>query len=55
MLDFLVDFLKVSGVARGKGAREGTRPGTQALGAQQHTFCSNFKRVFEQKFRPKYA
>jgi len=35
-------------VARGKS--EGTRPG-----AQQHTFCSHFKRAFRQKFRPKNA
>jgi len=32
-----------SGVA--KGASGGTRPGAQALGAQQHTFCSHFKCV----------
>jgi len=33
-----------SGVARGESG--GTRSGAQALGAQQHTFCSHFKRVF---------
>jgi len=37
-----------SGVAA--GATGGIRPE-----AQQHTFCSHFKRVFRQKFRPKYA
>jgi len=37
----------ISGVA--KGASGGTRPGAQALGAQQHSFCSHFKRVFKQK------
>jgi len=44
----------VSGEA-GEGASEGTRPGAQALGAHQHTFCSHFKTRFKQKFRPKYA
>jgi len=41
------DFISVaySGVAR--GASGDTRPGAQALGAQQHTFCSHFKRVFK--------
>jgi len=30
----------------GRGGASGeTRPGAQALGAQQHTFCSHFKRV----------
>jgi len=42
-----------SGVAR--GASGGTHLRAQPLGAQQHTFCSHFKRVFRQKFRPKYA
>jgi len=36
--------------SKGGGARGGTRPGAQALGAQQHIFCSHFKRVFKQKF-----
>jgi len=40
---------------RSKGASGSTRPGAQALGAQQHTFCSHFKRVFKLKFRPTYA
>jgi len=40
---------------RSMGASGGTRPRAQALGAQQHTFCSHFKRVFKQKFRPNYA
>jgi len=35
-----------SGVV-GKGASGSTRPGAQALGTQQHTFCSHFKRVFK--------
>jgi len=38
---------KDSGVARRGGASGGTRPGAQALWAQQHTFCSHFKRVFK--------
>jgi len=42
-----------SGVAR--GASGGTRSGAQALGAQQHTFCNHFKRVFKWKFGPNYA
>jgi len=39
-----------SGVACG-----GTRPVTQVLGAHQHTFCTHLKRVFKQKFKPKYV
>jgi len=35
-----------SGVAGGE-ASGGTRPGAQTLGAQQHTFCNHFKRVFK--------
>jgi len=31
------------------------RPGAQALGAHQHTFCSHLKTRFKQKFRPKCA
>jgi len=42
-------------LSKGGGAIEGTRPAAQALGAQQHTFCSHFKRIFKYKFRPKYA
>jgi len=40
---------------RSKGGNEGTRPGAQALGANQHTPCSDFKMRFKQKLRPKYA
>jgi len=50
---FIVHALIYNGVAR--GASGGTRSGAQALGAQQHTFCSHFERVFKQKFIPKYA
>jgi len=39
--------LPTSGVAR--GASGGTRPGAQALGAHQHTFCSHSKTRFKQK------
>jgi len=50
----------VEGRWRSKGGQVGARPGAQALwaqalGAQQHTFCNHFKRVFKQKFRLKYA
>jgi len=41
--------------SKGEVASGGTRPGAQALGAQQHTFCSPLKTCFKQKFRPKYA
>jgi len=41
---------KHSGVASGA-----TRPGAQALGAHQHTFCSHLKMHFKQKFRQTYA
>jgi len=37
------------------GASEGTRPGTPALEAHQHTFCSHLKTHFKQKFRLNYA
>jgi len=46
----------ISGVARGGGgASGGTRPGAQALGTHQHTFCKHLKTRFKQKFRPKYT
>jgi len=47
--------LMPSGVAKGEGTSGGKRPGAQALGAHQHTFCSHLKTRFKQKFRPKYA
>jgi len=40
-----------SGVAR-RGKWEHA-PWDAGLGAQQHTFCNHFKRVFKQKVRPK--
>jgi len=40
---------------QGWGTSGCTRPGEQALGAHQHTFCSHLKTRFKQKFRPKYA
>jgi len=43
--NIVIDFYPGSGVARGEGASGGTRPGAQALGVQQHTFYSHFKRV----------
>jgi len=42
-----------SGVARGESGS--TRPGVQALRAHLHTFCSNLKTRFKQKFRTKNA
>jgi len=39
----------------GGGASRGTRPGAQALGAHQHTFCSHLKTRFKQKIRLEHA
>jgi len=36
---------------RSKGGMWGTRPGAQALGAHQHTFCSRLKTRVKQKLR----
>jgi len=38
-----------------RGASGGTRPGAQALGAHQHTFCKHLKTRFKQIFIPKCA
>jgi len=43
-----VQFLSGSGVAWGRGASGGTRPGTQALGAHHHAFCSHLKTRLKQ-------
>jgi len=42
----LVQAEEISGVATWGGSGS-TRPGAQALGAQQYTFCNHFKRVFK--------
>jgi len=46
---FLGYFPLVSGVAK-EGASGGTRPGAQALGSHQHTFCSQLQTHLKQKF-----
>jgi len=47
-LDVSINAYLPSGVARGTSG--GMRPGAQALGAHQHTFCSHFKAHFLQSF-----
>jgi len=37
-------------VVAGGGGKWGTRPGAQAFGAHQHTFCSHLKSVLSRNF-----
>jgi len=55
IFNFLARAYTSSGVATGGGASGGTRPGAQALGAHQHSFCSPLKTRFKHKFRSNYA
>jgi len=53
-LHSLSPIMSIGGGGRGSNVARGESGGTRP-GAQQHTFCSHFKRVFKQKFRPKNA